>query len=88
MNATKQAERIQASLADEPILVPGSTIPITVSLGVTTWTSPYADNVRSLIHTADNALYLVKSSGRNGVEYVAYEEQADKPSLLLPRQEG
>ena len=87
LTATKQAERIQASLADEPIVVPGSIIPVTVSQGVTTWTSLHADNVRALIQTADSALYLVKSSGRDGVEFMAYEEESQSRSLMVPRQE-
>ncbi len=82
--AMKQAERIQASLSEEPILVPGSSVQITVSQGVTTWTRPYIDDVRGLINAADSALYLVKGSGRNSVEFMAYEKETEETLLVIP----
>ena len=86
--AIAQAERIQASLSHEPILVPGSSVQITVSQGVTTWRMPFADDVRGLINAADSALYLVKSSGRDGVEFMAYEKESGTRSLVVPRSES
>ena len=85
--AIKQAERIQAALSDEPILIPGSAITITVSQGVTTWKTPFSDDVRALINAADSALYLVKSSGRDGIEYISYDKDAHAETLMTPRRD-
>ena len=73
--AMKQAERIQGSLSGDPILLSDSAIPVTVSQGVTTWDGSCSDDVRALVSAADNALYLVKSSGRDGIEFLAFEQE-------------
>ncbi|WP_454061308.1 GGDEF domain-containing response regulator [Candidatus Nitrospira salsa] len=86
--AMKQAERIQASLLDEPIRVSDSAIAITVSQGVTTWEPPFSDDVRSLINAADNALYLVKSSGRNGIEFIEYDQVSQPENMIVPRHDS
>ncbi len=86
--AIKQAERLQASLSDEPITIPGSSIQITVSQGVTTWMNPFVGDVRALIGTADSALYLVKGNGRDGVEYLEYEKECKSKPLLVARPES
>ncbi|GJL53200.1 MAG: diguanylate cyclase response regulator [Nitrospirales bacterium] len=83
--AMKQAGRIQALLQEEPILISDSAIAITVSQGVTTWEPSCSEDVRSLINAADNALYLVKSSGRNGVEFIAYDHAKQTENLIVPR---
>ena len=85
--AMKQAERIQASLSENPIAISDSAIAITVSQGVTTWEPPFSDDVRALINAADNALYLVKSSGRDGIEYMAYDQDRQAEHLIAPRRE-
>ena len=87
LTALKQAERLQASLSDEPICIPGSSIQITVSQGVTTWMHPFVGDVRALISAADSALYLVKGNGRDSVEYMAYEKEAESNPLLIARPE-
>ncbi|MGB0908739.1 MAG: GGDEF domain-containing response regulator [Nitrospirales bacterium] len=86
--AIKQAERIRASLSDVPIIVPGSSIQITLSQGVTTWTTPFADDVRGLISAADSALYLVKGSGRDSVEFVAYEGESVVTPLVTNQRDS
>ena len=82
--AMKQAERIQSSLSNDPILVSDSTIPVTVSQGVTTWEGSYADDVRAIVGAADNALYLVKSSGRDGIEFLNVDEEQHARPLIAP----
>jgi len=52
-------------------------ITVTVSQGVTTWTDPYPIPIERLIQSADGALYLVKNSGRNGVEYARFDVHAE-----------
>ncbi len=85
--AIKQAERIQAALSEEPILISDSAITMTASQGVTTWEAPFSDDVRALINAADNALYLVKSSGRDGIEFIAYDYDRQAEKLFTPRRE-
>ena len=86
--AMKQAERIQASLSDHPILLSNSAIPVTVSQGITTWEGTCSDDVRALVSAADNALYLVKSSGRDGIEFLALDEEPHARPLMTPRPKG
>jgi len=57
------AERLRAAIADEPVTVGGSTLPVTVSLGVAALT-PEMD-LQRLLHTADGAMYAAKQAGRN-----------------------
>ena len=86
--AMKQAERIQSSLSNDPILISDSTIPVTVSQGVTTWEGSYADDVRAIVSAADNALYLVKSSGRDGIEFLNLDDEQHARPLISPSHEG
>ena len=74
--ALKQAERIRRSLSDEPIHLSNAFVRVTLSQGVTTWTSSCIANASALIQAADSALYLVKSGGRDGVEFMVNEQEA------------
>ncbi len=60
------ARRLVRTIAEQPIVVDGQRVPITVSIGVACW-SPDMKTADELILCADKALYAVKSSGRNGV---------------------
>lgn len=61
----RQAERMRAVLAQEPMLISDVPHPVTASFGATSW-HPGADpSVESLIRTADDALYMAKNQGRN-----------------------
>lgn len=63
------AERVRARLADEPVTLPdGARVPVTISLGVAAKRGAGEDEVDSLIHLADEALYAAKKAGRNRVE--------------------
>jgi len=57
-------ERIRNNIFDEPLLVDGVEIPITVSIG---YSSMLANDLDELIHFADVALYESKEAGRNRV---------------------
>lgn len=63
------AERIRADIADEPVqLSNGTSIPITVSIGVATHTPEQEEDTSArLLKRADEALYAAKESGRNKV---------------------
>jgi two-component system, cell cycle response regulator len=76
--AVRLAERIRVAVSQEPFRFRNLDLTVTVSQGVTTWTQPYPIPIERLIQTADGALYLVKNSGRNGVEYAPFDGQADE----------
>ncbi|RMH36233.1 MAG: diguanylate cyclase [Nitrospirae bacterium] len=80
--AMGQAERIRLALSQHPFLVGGTELTVTVSQGVSTWMEPQDPDLVGLINAADNALYLAKNSGRNRVEYLAYDAKA-RPSISI-----
>ncbi len=61
------AERLRASIAGTPLRIDGNSIPVTMSIGVATTSSPYPGRVATLMKAADAALYRAKSDGRNRV---------------------
>ena len=67
--AVRLAERIRTTVSQEAIHFSQQAITITVSQGVSTWTEACPLSIERLVHAADDALYLVKNNGRNGVEY-------------------
>lgn len=75
--AVRLAERIRVAVSQEPFRCQNSDLTVTVSQGVTTWTDPYPIPIERLIQSADGALYLVKNSGRNGVEYARFDVHAE-----------
>jgi len=60
------AEKLRAMIADEVFSHSGTTIPVTVSLGVASWHEGITD-AESLLKAADAKLYEAKRSGRNRV---------------------
>jgi diguanylate cyclase (GGDEF)-like protein len=64
------AERLRASLADEPIVTPAGSLTITLSIGVA-HAQPNED-VESCLQRADKRLYIAKKAGRNRVEPQGY----------------
>jgi two-component system, cell cycle response regulator len=76
------AERICASIADEPFMVNGKRIPLTASLGVTSHIPTSPEYVTQLVRTADQALYNAKDNGRNRVESLLDEPDTRKRSRV------
>ena len=85
--AVRLAERVRHAVSQEPFRFRNFELTVTLSQGVTTWTDPYPIPVERLIQSADGALYLVKNSGRNGVEYAHFDIHAEEtivPLMELP----
>jgi diguanylate cyclase (GGDEF)-like protein len=61
------AERIRQCIANEPVAAAEGSLPLTISIGVTTnqGGDPKAD---ALVQAADQAMYRAKNAGRNRVE--------------------
>jgi two-component system, cell cycle response regulator len=76
-HAVRLAERIRVAVSQEPFRFQNVDLTVTVSQGVTTWTEPYPIPLERLIQSADCALYLVKNSGRNGVEFARFDVHAE-----------
>ncbi|KAA0985115.1 sensor domain-containing diguanylate cyclase [Pseudomonas sp. ANT_J28] len=64
--AQQIAEHIRATVEQLPP-VPGAESPITVSIGISTWTTSAEISLEQLLFAADKALYQAKESGRNRV---------------------
>ncbi|MDD5390207.1 MAG: PAS domain S-box protein [Gallionellaceae bacterium] len=61
------AERLRQQVAAQPTRGESGDIPITLSIGVTTF-APQDDNIDAILARADRALYRAKEHGRNRVE--------------------
>lgn len=64
--AQQIAEHIRVAVVQLPF-VAGVESPITVSIGISTWTSTTDGSLEQLLFAADKALYQAKESGRNRV---------------------
>jgi len=62
-----QAERMRASLANEPMMIGDVAHMVTSSFGATSWRPDSNSTADELIHLADDALYMAKHQGRNCV---------------------
>ena len=69
------AERLHSAVADEPIALPdGTVIRLTVSIGIATY-PVHASTIDELIKRADEALYWIKSHGRDRIRLFSPEVQ-------------
>lgn len=67
--ALVSAERIRATIADSPVVLPdGTELQMTCSIGVAAYPTS-GDNMDLLLNSADKALYSAKNLGRNRVVY-------------------
>ena len=85
--ALQLAERIRLAICSEPIRFSHAELTVTISQGVTTWTNPDSIPINRLIQAADQALYGVKHSGRNGVQHIMFDHLTDEsfaPILVSP----
>jgi two-component system cell cycle response regulator len=68
-DAYQFAERIRLQIAAHPIVAGEISIPLTVSIGLTSAPDDEFRNAIQMIDAADRALYLAKENGRNRVEF-------------------
>ncbi|MBD2862419.1 MULTISPECIES: histidine kinase N-terminal 7TM domain-containing diguanylate cyclase [Paenibacillus] len=61
------AERLRAALEAEPLITADGEVAVTSSFGAAQAAEPGRDTLESLLHAADEALYLSKRGGRNRV---------------------
>lgn len=66
-NAQHTSERILRAVSADPVLIANGEVPITVSIGIAVL-DPLHDDMHSVLHRADSALYRAKANGRNRVE--------------------
>jgi diguanylate cyclase (GGDEF)-like protein len=63
-DARMLAEKILRTIAAAPFSIPGASLPVTASIGVSVFPDHGTDPAR-LVRSADDAMYAVKAAGRN-----------------------
>lgn len=66
-NAQQTSQRILRAVSADPVQIASGEVSITVSIGIAVL-DPMHDDMHSLLHRADSALYRAKANGRNRVE--------------------
>lgn len=83
--ARRLSDRLRNAVADRAEMVEGVSVPVTVSIGVTSYLSNTDTNINIILQKADKALYISKYSGRNRV--TMFEETLiHQPSDEIPGQ--
>jgi diguanylate cyclase (GGDEF)-like protein len=82
-SAIEVAERVRAAIAE--VTVPGTDVPVTVSVGVAGFPD-HASTLERIERLADAALYVAKREGRNRVEVASTDAGPDLPGRVLPTQ--
>jgi len=73
------AERLREAIAETPMSVCSTTLPVTTSIGVSINEPGGAADPEALLHAADAALYQAKHGGRNRVVFSTHTE----PELVV-----
>ena len=73
--AQKVAESLRANLEANPPILHGVVMPLTVSIGITSYTGTTPPQIDQLLKEADVALYLAKRNGRNRTALYTGEEE-------------
>ena len=66
--AVQTAEKIRAAVSNSPVCFDGDQIALTVSIGVAEFSADAVCDATALLESADQMLYLAKTSGRNQVQ--------------------
>ena len=67
------AERLHQAVSNEPVVLTNkNSVNLTVSIGVATYPT-HAATIEELIKRADEALYWIKSHGRNRIRLYSFE---------------
>jgi diguanylate cyclase (GGDEF)-like protein len=66
-NAHHTSERILRAVSADPVRIASGEVSVTVSIGIAVL-DPLHDDMHSVLHRADTALYRAKANGRNRVE--------------------
>jgi len=80
-NAHHTSERILRAVSADPVKVANGEVTITVSIGIAVLDSMH-DDIHSLLHRADSALYRAKANGRNRVERDPALAPASAPAVV------
>jgi len=67
--ASQVAERLRTMIEEQVIEIPGESLRVTASIGLSECSQAGQHTTNSLIEEADKNLYLAKSEGRNQVRY-------------------
>ncbi len=70
--ALRIGERIRIAVSRKPFELGTASVHLTISQGICSWNEPTPIPTDELIRVADRALYLVKDSGRDGVQALEY----------------
>jgi diguanylate cyclase (GGDEF)-like protein len=73
------AEKLRLNIEENPLAWQGSTIPVTVSIGLASSTAEQALDFERLYRGADTALYQAKDRGRNRVAAQVVEAVESNP---------
>lgn len=72
--------RVLAAIADQPVVVDGVEIPVTVSLGAAVFPAYPGQEWRDLVALVDGGLYRAKKTGRNRAVVLAFDPALPPPA--------